>query len=225
MFSNLFRWIRNNLTVTLAIIGGLAVLTSAFVYRQWWGESAWGVLIGVAASIVAFAIIIPILEGTSFDEDRVIPWLFLIVPTVTALIVRRFSAQSLRLPLQFSLPSLPSAQILLLVLFGIVLVILLWAFGNALRHGDGVAIENHWGGLGGGIGGWRLSAPLIYLLGIIFMLGVSVTIAWRLFPPPKEAAGSSTPPPSPSPTVTEKPSPSPAASPVIGPSPSGSQPR
>ena len=224
MFSNLFRWIRANLNITAAVVGGLLVLASAFIKPQWWGDRAWGVLIGVAATIVTVAIIVPMLERTSFDEDRFIPWILLIVPTATALIVRRFSGQSLRLPIQFSPPGLPAPQSLLLGLFAIVLLILLWAFGSAIRNGDGVAIENHWGGLGGGIGGWRLSAPLIYLLGIVFMLGVSVTIAWRLFPAPKEAASSSTPPPSPSPTAAETPSPSPSASPVVRPSPSASQP-
>src|SRR5713226_8852458 len=57
------------------------------------------------------------------------------------------------------------------------------SLGRSLSRGETVSIESHWGGLGGGIGGWRLSTPLIYLLGIVFILIVSCALAWRVFPP------------------------------------------
>ena len=36
-----------------------------------------------------------------------------------------------------------------------------------IRNGHPIEIRSHWGGLGGGIGGWRISLPLICLLAAI----------------------------------------------------------
>jgi hypothetical protein len=229
MFSKLIQWLQTHLNLVLAVIAGMAVLASALVYPQWWGDRAWGFLIGVAVTIIAFSNNVRVSrneEGELNAGKGFFPWLLLIVTVTTALIVRR-SSGPIRLPVQVSAPTLPSPQSLLLFFFGIVLVMLLWVFGRSLRSGDGVAIESHWGGLGGGIAGWRVSAPLIYLLGIVFLLGVSATLAWRIFPPPKDLAGQTqvaSPSPSPSPSPTSAP-PSSSPSPSVRPSPPASQPQ
>jgi hypothetical protein len=232
MFSNLIQWLRTHVNLVLAVIAGLALLASALVFSQWWGDRAWGTLVGVAVTILVFTTNARMFDVVSTSAEQgtttsrgLFPWLLLTVALMTALIVRRFSGQGFRLPVQVAAPTLPSPQSLLLLLFGIVLVMLLWVFGKSLRDGDGVAIESHWGGLGGGIAGWRLSAPLIYLLGIVFLLGISATVAWRIFPPPKELAGASqVPSPSPSPSLspTSLP-PSSSPSPSVRTSPSASQ--
>jgi len=36
-----------------------------------------------------------------------------------------------------------------------------------LSRGGGVAIESSWGGFGGGLGGWKLSPGVVYLLGML----------------------------------------------------------
>lgn len=38
----------------------------------------------------------------------------------------------------------------------------------SLSRGEGLAVDSHWGGLGGGIGGWRIS-PSILLLAVSFI--------------------------------------------------------
>jgi hypothetical protein len=42
----------------------------------------------------------------------------------------------------------------------------LWGFMQTVRD-DPPRIESHWGGFGGGLGGWRMSPSLAYLLGAI----------------------------------------------------------
>jgi hypothetical protein len=70
---------------------------------------------------------------------------------------------------------------------------------GALERGERVSFESAWGGLGGGLGGWRLTSPLVYLVAsAIFgalLLAVAVQEMARLAPlpaaeePTAEAAG------------------------------------
>ncbi len=48
-------------------------------------------------------------------------------------------------------------------------------------------IETHWGGLGGGLGGWRISASLAYLVAALAFGGMFTAFSTRwLFPPPPQ---------------------------------------
>ena len=59
---------------------------------------------------------------------------------------------------------------------------------GALDSGEGIALESHWGGLGGGVGGWRLTLPLVFLLAAIFFAGATaVTVG--MGPPQQTAQG------------------------------------
>jgi hypothetical protein len=50
---------------------------------------------------------------------------------------------------------------------------------DALRRGEGIGISSHWGGLGGGIGGWRVTpAASATLLALVF-LAATLTIGAR----------------------------------------------
>jgi hypothetical protein len=49
-------------------------------------------------------------------------------------------------------------------------------FLEAVRRGDLLQIESHWGGLGGGIGGWRFSASMTYLM-MAAVLGTLFVVA------------------------------------------------
>ena len=67
------------------------------------------------------------------------------------------------------------------VIWGIVLVVFALAalgfflgFISELRRGDRLEIQHHWGGFGGGLGGWRLSNSLAFLLGALLFTGVFV---------------------------------------------------
>jgi hypothetical protein len=57
----------------------------------------------------------------------------------------------------------------------LVQAILLWLFSSLtyrfglqllekLKKGDSISVENHWGGLGGSLGGWRISTSLVLLI-------------------------------------------------------------
>lgn len=46
---------------------------------------------------------------------------------------------------------------------------------GAMESGEGFGLESHWGGLGGGVGGWRLTRPTVFLLAALFLAGASVT--------------------------------------------------
>jgi hypothetical protein len=48
---------------------------------------------------------------------------------------------------------------------------------RSLEHGDGFAVESHWGGLGGGLGGWRVSRPLMFLIGALACAGLTFAVA------------------------------------------------
>ena len=64
------------------------------------------------------------------------------------------------------------------VVLGVVILVtvtLLVAMFVAVRRGEGFEIESHWGGLGGGLGGWRVSAPLVYLFGVVAVLALGTT--------------------------------------------------
>jgi hypothetical protein len=54
-------------------------------------------------------------------------------------------------------------QASLIVLFGGVILLLIPKFLKSIRF-EPLQVESHWGGLGGGLGGWRLSRSLTYLL-------------------------------------------------------------
>jgi hypothetical protein len=55
----------------------------------------------------------------------------------------------------------------LLVVFGALAVVLTLRLMYAIRKDDPIGISSHWGGLGGGTGGWRLSPALVSLLGAL----------------------------------------------------------
>lgn len=83
-------------------------------------------------------------------------------------------------------PVLVFCTLLLVVLF-------LW---EAMRERP-LSVESHWGGLGGGLGGWRISPALIYMLGAIAFGVMLSAVVIRMFPttaggggPPAAAADS-----------------------------------
>src|SRR5689334_19618338 len=44
-----------------------------------------------------------------------------------------------------------------------------------LRRGDVPRIESHWGGFGGGLGGWQISRSLVYLIASLGFAILAVT--------------------------------------------------
>jgi hypothetical protein len=63
---------------------------------------------------------------------------------------------------------------------------LLWGFRQSARD-EPPRIESHWGGLGGGLGGWRMSASLGYLIAALAFGGMFTAFASRWLPSPPSA--------------------------------------
>lgn len=177
-------WIRENAQQALAIAIGLLIVISAFVAPEFWGERGVGVILGIAIVLVVVPLVGLLADQFFKSVEGPITWAMVIVPVGAALLLgRAFASSSLKLPIHVSIPAASSPKNLMLTIAGITFIILLLAFIRSLTRGEGVAIESYWGGLGGGLAGWRLSAPLIYLLGIVFLLAISSVLAWRMFLP------------------------------------------
>ena len=76
----------------------------------------------------------------------------------------------------------PSDAVVLIVLAGIASAsfVLLVMY---LSRGAHIAVESHWGGLGGGLGGWRISGALAILLIMIGSFAALCTVAMRIQSP------------------------------------------
>ncbi|MCA9560917.1 MAG: hypothetical protein KC583_20355 [Myxococcales bacterium] len=68
---------------------------------------------------------------------------------------------------------------------------------GSMRRGERFEVRTYWGGLGGGVGGWELSTPVVFLGGLILFAALLLAVV-------RMQAGYSTDPPT-------------AASPVQGP--------
>lgn len=50
------------------------------------------------------------------------------------------------------------------------------ALFRLVRHDAELSIESDWGGLGGGLGGWRISTPLASLVGMLLFAAIAVSL-------------------------------------------------
>lgn len=85
-------------------------------------------------------------------------------------------------------------------------IVVLWAYGigaglfyalflvQLLLRGDAPQIESHWGGFGGGLGGWRLSPSAAFLLAALVLSGLVavVTVEREDQENPQKPAGATT---------------------------------
>ncbi|MFZ1010731.1 MAG: hypothetical protein WAN65_28080 [Candidatus Sulfotelmatobacter sp.] len=201
MLFRLLTFIRRNPNNTIAIITGAGILIFALVDPAWWGKAGFGLLVGIAASVPSVLILWVLDDYTTIDAELYVPWALVLVPTGVALLLRRAWKQDHFQPwvvnVSLSASAIPPPQTILLIVVGLLLLILIAALIHSLSRGEAVSVDSHWGGLGGGIAGWRLSAPLVYLLGIAFLLAVSSALAWRVFtasaPSPQAGQQSSLP--------------------------------
>lgn len=73
-----------------------------------------------------------------------------------------------------------STAVLALVCGAVTMLVAFYAL-EAIRRGEGLSVESHWGGLGGGLGGWRASTAAVLVFLLLVML--SVTAALSLMTP------------------------------------------
>jgi hypothetical protein len=65
---------------------------------------------------------------------------------------------------------------------------------DRMTAGEGVEIQSHWGGLGGGLGGWRISQSLVLLIVGVVLLGSALGVAlYERAPPGAATEGSKDP--------------------------------
>jgi hypothetical protein len=69
-----------------------------------------------------------------------------------------------------------SRAILTLVCGALTLLVAIYAM-EAIRTGEGLIVESHWGGLGGGLGGWRASASAVLVVLLLLLLGGTATLS------------------------------------------------
>ena len=66
------------------------------------------------------------------------------------------------------------------LIFALAAIRFFMGFLAQLRKGDRLQIVSHWGGLGGGLGGWGISNAFAFLLGAILFTSASVYLAHDL---------------------------------------------
>jgi hypothetical protein len=59
-----------------------------------------------------------------------------------------------------------------------------------LGAGKQLMVETHWGGLGGGLGGWRISRPAIYFVCMLVFGGLFVLVGTRSLETPHGGSAS-----------------------------------
>jgi hypothetical protein len=72
------------------------------------------------------------------------------------------------------------------LLFASIALMFLTRLTRSLEGGESLAVESHWGGLGGGVGGWRVSPPLGYLF-CVMTFGALAAVAVSQYPDPRPA--------------------------------------
>jgi hypothetical protein len=118
----------------------------------------------------------------------------------------------------FDMP-LSTARIVVLTVVGIgaMLFFVLFIFG--VVTGDVPRMESHWGGLGGGLGGWELSASLSFLIAALVLSGLFV-LASVLWMTPLQRGGTT----SDKGSATQSAAPAKTSSPATEAAPSGGAP-
>ncbi len=176
--SKLLEW---NLVLVFRGLGAGVAAAVFLFFDFWWPEIQTGIaaITGIMAMSTAAAYIRDFKFGDG-GSDRfvtlilgltVIAWVGFCTGIVYALILGEFD-------------SFATAAVLLLL--GTLAVGFAAFAARALAHGRPVQVEGHWGGLGGGLGGWRISQPMIFLVLTIIFAGSTATVLIKAGPEPPE---------------------------------------
>lgn len=177
---------KDHLNELLALAAGATLLILALYNQAWWGDRAVGAMIGAAVGTLLITLIIALDRYLPNFDEKILPWTFIGLGAATALLLRNPSGRGPAAPVQIQMPSAAQLQAVFLILLVALLFTLIGVFVRAVGRGEGVSVESHWGGLGGGLGGFQVSPPMIYLLGIMLLLTISSAVAWRAYAPPEK---------------------------------------
>ena len=181
----------------LLLAGGKRVEFGAGWWRftDWplWAVIALAIAVGAAAAVAAISVLRKI-HGR-FDPGTTTPpapppdrspqrrWLLALLVILSMLLLLGWGVYAQRLD--------PLSAALIMV-FGAVSVVAGLASVESLERGESPSFESHWGGLGGGTGGWRISPNFtLILLSLIFLAGA---FAAARLPSREEEGGGSNPP-------------------------------
>jgi hypothetical protein len=137
-----------------------------------------GILVGVGLALFVTGARAPTSDKS--QPGRPVPWnllalLFCIVLIgVVVLLLSAIQAGEMKAP----------RAALFLVFSGLTLLVAYYAL-EAIRLGDGLAFDTHWGGLGGGLGGFRISSAAGLTLLMLVLVGVTAAVG--LYEPPAAA--------------------------------------
>lgn len=82
----------------------------------------------------------------------------------------------------------------LLGLMGAITIWFVLLFRGAMRNEAWPAVETHWGGLGGGLGGWRVAPAFVYLVGALAFGSLLVAVALQQPPAAGDVAAAAADP-------------------------------
>jgi hypothetical protein len=114
---------------------------------------------------------------SEFQPRYLLPLAVVLAATALAL----FIALCISLWGRFALPAnFDLARAALIALLSILTAISFFMFVRGIESEKGLSFQSYWGGLGGGLGGWRISRPVVYLVatGVLIMLLASVVSSW-----------------------------------------------
>jgi hypothetical protein len=177
--TTLHEQVRNGVLETVAAAVALVALAAALATATWFHRLSWigGAVIGVCACLALWLLQIfrslprdskePIIQYPSYSR---FPWVLL----AGLLAFAGFAVH------RGEVPALWGAGWALL---GGLAVWFSWMFVVSVEQEGPPQVESNWAGLGGGLGGWRFSASLIYAL---CALTLAVVAGSGLYQPPKE---------------------------------------
>ena len=172
------RLLRRELLVVYRVIGAVAAAAVFLVFDSF--EPAVRIGIATLTGFVAISTAASYIENFRFGADAsdrfvtlilgltVIAWMGFCVGIVYALILGEFD-------------NIATAAVLLLL--GTLAISFAAFTARALAQGKPVQVEGHWGGLGGGLGGWRVSQPAVLLILAMAFSGATATALIGSLPP------------------------------------------
>lgn len=161
IFFGLFGWL------LVTELGRIPILEDK-LRGQFWIHSALlplpGLLLGLAF-VLLWRIAPPDADGVVLDRAT---RRFVLACAVAGLVVLLVAGAAADL--------VPPARAALLAILGVISLMLAFALIEMMAR-DGFTFESHWGGLGGGMSGWRLSRSVILAVLLLIVTGGTVGVA------------------------------------------------
>jgi hypothetical protein len=171
--------------IGLVLAGGLVGMVAGHVLFSQPGQLVWDAQAQVLAIFAVSAILGSLVTTTLFwmrGKQAEASWFY--VPLFCMVIMTIAAARA---------DQMSFVQASLIIVFGSVALSAAAAALSSFRKGEAIELQSNWGGLGGGLGGWRLSsATSLAVLAFLFAGGAAVVVQPRNPAPAEVKAGSDT---------------------------------